>query len=88
MCLKSEFDEADQHMGENGLLPIAVFQKIMLDYDLPMHSKDKDDLIGKQFCLPDEDGEWLINYKQLISAIRPAQKISSLQDIAVAVIVI
>lgn len=75
-------------MGENGLLPIAVFQKIMLDYDLPMHSKDKDDLIGKQFCLPDEDGEWLINYKQLISAIRPAQKISSLQDIAVAVIVI
>ena len=75
-------------MGENGLLPIAVFQKIMLDYDLPMHSKDKDDLISKQFCLPDEDGEWLINYKEIIKAIRPAQKISSLQDIAVAAIVI
>jgi len=42
--LKEECQEADIAYGANGFIPLAGFQTIMMDYDLPMLISDKEDL--------------------------------------------
>ena len=72
--LKIAFDEVDMHMhrnGQTGMLPLPVVQSVMLQYDLPITSLDRDDLLRKQLLVADEEGDLLVNYKDMLHSVTP-----------------
>lgn len=89
--LKIAFDEVDVHMhrnGQTGLIPLPVVQSIMMEYDLPIDTSDRDELLKKQLLLADEEGDLLVNYKDMLLFVTPTQRSSSSQDIALAALLI
>ena len=59
-----------------------------MEYDLPMSAPDKDDLLKKQLLVADEEGDLLVNYKDLLQHVAPPIRQAAMQDIALAAILI
>ena len=70
-ALYDEFMEADIPYGCEGNLPLANFQTILNDYDIPMLVKDIDELKSKKLVIEDGEKNLFVFYKRLLNEIKP-----------------
>lgn len=73
-AIVQEMTQADKSFGSHGVLPLAVFQTIMVDYGLPLTEADRPDMVKQGFFVTDRDKQTLVDYKKLIQKITPEQK--------------
>ena len=73
-ALHDEFMEADIPYGCEGSLPLANFQTILNDYDIPMLYKDFEDLKSKKFAVEDKDKNVFVLYKKILNDVKPKKQ--------------
>ena len=60
--MMEDLQDVDRFFGAQGVLPLAVFQTIMVDYDLPMIDKDKLELTEHKVMFKDKEHNELVAY--------------------------
>ena len=73
-----DLQDVDRFFGAQGVLPLAVFQTIMIDYDLPMIDKDKVELTAHKVMFMDKEHNELVAYMQLFQDVGPKKKTVSM----------
>ena len=66
-----ELQDVDRHFGAQGVLPLAVFQTIMVDYDLPMVDSDKRELLAQKLLFVDKEGNEMVSFLELLEDLGP-----------------
>ena len=80
--LLHECQQVDTMFGSHGELPLAVFQTIMIDYDLPLVNSDMVELNKKKYLFLDAEKNELVSYALLFKDLSPKQKIASVVDLS------
>ena len=66
-----ELQDVDRYFGAQGVLPLAAFQTVMVDYDLPMVDSDKRELLGAKLLFHDKDGNEMVSFLELLEDLGP-----------------
>lgn len=80
-AITQQLTQADEQFGSHGVLPVAVFQTIMVDFGLPLTESDRPDMLKLGFFFVDKDKQSLVDYKKLIKKITPDQKLRANSNI-------
>ena len=60
--------------GASGCLPLATFQALMVDYDMPIIQSDLVEIKERNFLFEDKEGNELVKYLELFDFCQPKSK--------------
>lgn len=67
--------------GSQGVLPLAVFQTLMVDYDLTIIDSDAKELKEQKYLVLDTEKNELVNYLKLFKDLEPQKKAANVEDV-------
>lgn len=67
--------------GSQGVLPLAVFQTLMVDYDLTIIDSDAKELRDLKYLVLDTEKNELVNYLKLFKDLEPKKKAANVEDL-------
>ena len=85
-AISQELNQADKIFGSHGVLPLPVFQTIMVDYGLPLMETDKPALLKEGVFTLDKDKQFLVHYKLLLRMIVPQKNKYASSEVLKAVL--
>ena len=83
VALEAECSEQDT--GANSfvaIIPVPIFQAIMIDYDMPFVMSDKEHLIKQGLIIEDKEKNEFVKYRDVFDYINPREKTTSVAQLA------
>ena len=78
MALQSECEDYDT--GANpfySIIPVPIFQAIMIDYDMPFVMTDKEHMHKQGLIIEDKEKNEFVKYREVFELINPREKATS-----------
>ena len=64
------------------MIPLPIFQTLMIDYDLGFEDHDRDELAAEQYILVDKEKNELVDYQKIFKDFNPKQMTLNLANLA------
>ena len=64
------------------MIPLPIFQTIMIDYDLVFVDNDRDELSAESYIMVDKEKNELVDYQKIFRDFNPKQMTMNIANLA------